>query len=218
MRLGFRTRLRILVTLGCALANFAGRRLPAETMRTFWHHGILTGLLSEKIAREVQPEAAEKAYLGGLLHDIGRLPLLIVAEEQRQKARTVPGRAARLSRTGKLVFWRESHCEVGPLDRAFWQLLALDDRRHTAPPRSFPDSGRCKPGRHCRGGRSVLPGSPPNQSLPRKSRGDTCSPRDFGELVLHMRPPRLLEDDRAVQSHFLENSNAYSPFPRFGTC
>ena len=74
-------RLRILA-LGCALAEFAGRHLPVEAMRDFWQHSILTALLSERIAREAHPESVERAYLAGLLHDIGKLPLLITAREQ----------------------------------------------------------------------------------------------------------------------------------------
>jgi HD-like signal output (HDOD) protein len=74
-------RLRILA-LGCALAEFAGKHLPVETMRDFWQHSILTALLSERIAREAHPASTERAYLAGLLHDIGKLPLLIAAREQ----------------------------------------------------------------------------------------------------------------------------------------
>jgi putative nucleotidyltransferase with HDIG domain len=74
-------RLRILA-LGCAIAEYAGKHLPVETMRDFWQHSILTALISQRIAREAHPESAERAYLAGLLHDIGRLPLMIAAYER----------------------------------------------------------------------------------------------------------------------------------------
>jgi putative nucleotidyltransferase with HDIG domain len=74
-------RLRILA-LGCAIAEYAGKHLPPETMRDFWQHSILTALISQRIAREAHPESAERAYLAGLLHDIGRLPLMIAAHER----------------------------------------------------------------------------------------------------------------------------------------
>ena len=76
-------RLRILA-LGCALAEFAGKRLPVQVMRDFWQHSILTALLSSRIARESHPESVERAYLAGLLHDVGKLPLLVAAHEQQQ--------------------------------------------------------------------------------------------------------------------------------------
>src|SRR5581483_5243784 len=75
-------RLRILA-LGCAVAEFAGKRLPVETMRDFWQHSILTALLSARIAREARAESIERAYLAGLLHDVGKLPLLVAAHEQQ---------------------------------------------------------------------------------------------------------------------------------------
>lgn len=75
-------RLRILA-LGCALAEFAGKRLPVETMRNFWQHSILTALLSARMAREAHVDSIERAYLAGLLHDIGKLPLLVAAHEQQ---------------------------------------------------------------------------------------------------------------------------------------
>ena len=55
-------------------------------MRDFWQHSILTALLSSRIARETHPESVERAYLAGLLHDVGKLPLLVAAHEQREVA------------------------------------------------------------------------------------------------------------------------------------
>ncbi len=108
-------RLRILV-LGCALADFAGRRLPAETVRAFWHHSLLTALLSQKIAAEAQPAFAEQAYFGGLLHDIGRLPLLIVGAGRSSRPARVSGPRARRTRAGARLF-RRGPLRSGALDR-----------------------------------------------------------------------------------------------------
>jgi putative nucleotidyltransferase with HDIG domain len=207
-------RLRIL-TLGCALANFAGSRLTAETMRDFWHHGILTGLLSERIAQEVQPDAAEKAYLGGLLHDIGRLPLLIVAREQELNGTRVPP-GVHGDPLLESSYFGVDHCEVGrwiALSGNFAPWMADIIQYHHDPSHVAGDatlaaivaaSDRCCP----------VPSHP--------ERGDRHAgyplTRDYGELLLHMRPAGLLEDDRAAQSCFLENSSLYSPFPRFGSC
>ena len=104
-------RLRILA-LGCALAEFAGRRLPQRAMRAFWHHSILTGLLAEKIARQAQPESVEQAYLAGLLHNIGRLPLLIVAHEQERNGAETP-RQALGDLAAERCYFGVDHCEVG---------------------------------------------------------------------------------------------------------
>jgi HD-like signal output (HDOD) protein len=74
-------RLRTLV-LTCSVMQFASKGLPKEQLTAFWHHSFLTALLSERIARQTEYSEKEQAYLGGLLHDIGQLPLwMLVIEE-----------------------------------------------------------------------------------------------------------------------------------------
>jgi HD-like signal output (HDOD) protein len=78
-------RLRTLV-LSCAFMKFAGRQLDSDELREFWRHSLLTAMLSERIARRVEYPEAEQAYTAGLLHDIGELPLLIVAHEEEGRS------------------------------------------------------------------------------------------------------------------------------------
>jgi HD-like signal output (HDOD) protein len=74
-------RLRTLV-LTSSVMEFAGRQLSREDVQAFWAHSFMTGMLSERIARWLEYSESEQAYLGGLLHDIGTLPLLMVAGEE----------------------------------------------------------------------------------------------------------------------------------------
>src|SRR5271169_5068273 len=74
-------RLRTLV-LTCSLMEFTGRHLPRGEVQTYWAHSFMSGMLSERIARWMEYSEREQAYLGGLLHDIGALPLLMVAREE----------------------------------------------------------------------------------------------------------------------------------------
>src|SRR6267142_5434702 len=80
-------RLRTLV-LTCSLMQFAGKRLSNEQLASFWQHSFLSALLSERIARQVDYFEKEQAYLGGLLHDIGQLPLWILVLEEEAKHHT----------------------------------------------------------------------------------------------------------------------------------
>jgi HD-like signal output (HDOD) protein len=212
--------LRILV-LGCALADFAGRRLPAETLRNFWHHSLLTALLSQKIAAEAQPEAAEEAYLGGLLHDVGRLPLLIVAHEEERAGHALPaqwhdepalereffgvdhGEVGRwIACCGNLAPWmadilEHHHDASGAVeDSTLTAIVAAGDRCCREETLQSTAAGRCA-------GTSSAAGA-------------NCAPS--GELLAVARPASLLEEDRALHSHFLESSTRYTPFPRFGAC
>jgi len=79
-------RLRTLV-LTCAVMQFAGKHVPVKSLLGFWQHSFLSALLCERVARVVEYPETEQAYLGGLLHDIGQLPLwmLVMEESKRQK-------------------------------------------------------------------------------------------------------------------------------------
>src|SRR5262249_54691026 len=82
-------RLRTLV-LACSIMQFAGKHLTGSQLSAFWQHSFLCALLSERVARQVEYFEKEQAYLGGLLHDIGVLPLWIVAIEEEAKKHTPP--------------------------------------------------------------------------------------------------------------------------------
>lgn len=82
-------RLRTLV-LTCAVMQFAGKHVPVKSLLGFWQHSFLTALLSERVARVLDYPEKEQAYLGGLLHDIGQLPLWMMVMEEAAKQRALP--------------------------------------------------------------------------------------------------------------------------------
>jgi HD-like signal output (HDOD) protein len=82
-------RLRTLV-LTCSVMQFAGKNVPMKSLLGFWQHSFLSALLSERIARLVEYTEKEQAYLAGLLHDIGQLPLWMVLMEEQAKGRPLP--------------------------------------------------------------------------------------------------------------------------------
>src|ERR1700690_863592 len=205
-------RMRTLV-LGCALADFAGRRLPAETVREFWHHSLLTALLSQKIAAEVKPEAADDAYFGGLLHDIGRLPLLIVAHEQESEgdktSRHMHDEPAR-----ERDYFGVDHCEIGRWIACcgnFSPWIADVLEHHHDPSKAAQDAALTAI--VAAGDRCCQQHKDPTLSGeygPQPAKLD-----DDGDLLFRMRPSNLIGEDQAVHSQFLENSTRYTPFPLF---
>ncbi|HUN60828.1 MAG TPA: HDOD domain-containing protein [Candidatus Sulfotelmatobacter sp.] len=82
-------RLRTLV-LTCAVMQFAGKHVPVKSLLGFWEHSFLAALLSERVARFVDYPEKEQAYLGGLLHDIGQLPLWMLVMEEAHRQRELP--------------------------------------------------------------------------------------------------------------------------------
>jgi HD-like signal output (HDOD) protein len=71
-------RLRTLV-LTCSLVQCVGNFLSPTELHSFWQHSLLTATLSERSALCLHYPEAELAYLAGLLHDLGVLPLLLLA-------------------------------------------------------------------------------------------------------------------------------------------
>src|SRR5215471_2263684 len=114
-------RLRTLV-LTCAVMQFAGKRLPQEQLLPFWQHSFLAALLSERIARQTDYFEKEQAYLGGLLHDIGQLPLWILALEEQANNRPAPNRWADKTNIERSYFGMD-HCKVGRWMAVSWNFM-----------------------------------------------------------------------------------------------
>jgi HD-like signal output (HDOD) protein len=115
-------RLRTLV-LTCSLMEFTGRQLPRGEVQTYWAHSFMSGMLSERIARWMEYSEREQAYLGGLLHDIGALPLLVIAgEEGALKGETKSGPWGGSLESEKDYFGM-NHCEVGRWIGQAWNFF-----------------------------------------------------------------------------------------------
>lgn len=114
-------RLRTLV-LTCSVMEFAGRQLPAEAVEAFWSHSLMVALLSERIARWTEYFEREQAYLAGLLHDLGQLPLWMVALEDRAGGTSLPENWQDNLEAERSLFGLD-HCEVGRRLGAAWKFF-----------------------------------------------------------------------------------------------
>jgi HD-like signal output (HDOD) protein len=114
-------RLRTLV-LTCSLIEYAAHKLDSEDVQSFWQHCFLTATLSERLARGIAYPQPEEAYLAGLLHDIGALPLLVVSSsdlgEGPEAAPRVWGESISLERER----FGTDHCEVGHWIGTSWNF------------------------------------------------------------------------------------------------
>jgi len=114
-------RLRTLV-LSCAFVRFSGCWLSRKDVQTFWQHSFLTASLSKKTAQRMGYPETEQAYVGGLVHDIGRLPLLIVAREEEEIERGKPPANWLDDPAIERDYFGLDHCEVGQSLGAAWKL------------------------------------------------------------------------------------------------
>jgi HD-like signal output (HDOD) protein len=115
-------RLRTLV-LTCSVMQFAGKRLPKEQLSIFWHHSFLCALLSERLATQLHYCEKEQAYLGGLLHDIGQLPMwiLVLAEEGNRRPPPPKGWVDNLAL--ERDYFGMDHCKVGRWMGVSWNYM-----------------------------------------------------------------------------------------------
>jgi HD-like signal output (HDOD) protein len=171
-------------------------------------------LLSEKIARQAQPQAVERAYLGGLLHDIGRLPLLIAEHEEEPRA-AMPTHHVHDHPTCECSHFGVDHCEVGrwiALSGNFSPWMVDVVEHHHDPSQAAEDVNLVA---------IVAAADRHSQSSSQfDGHGNSAWPdgiRSYEDLLSRARPRHLLEDNRAAQSQFLENSPLDSSFPSFGS-
>jgi HD-like signal output (HDOD) protein len=105
-------RLRSMV-LTISLVEHVGSQLSASVVRSFWQHSFLTAIFSERIARRTAFPRPEQAYLAGLLHDIGTLPLLTIASRSQSGPRILEWLGGGESIQAEQKHFGLDHCEVG---------------------------------------------------------------------------------------------------------
>ena len=90
----------------------------------FWRHSIGVGATSKLIATKIGIPAnrTEEYFIGGLLHDIGKIPLNVIFEEEYLRAI----QQADMHKTELIEMEKEligiTHCEVGKLIGEKWRL------------------------------------------------------------------------------------------------
>lgn len=121
------------IAASCCMLKLLPDNPPCIDPRTFWEHSLGVALISRRLARRIGFRDPEKAYLAGLLHDLGIVAnLLLIPEEfeaaaQHALAATIPFDRAEAALIGF------NHGVTGSLLATRWQLtpdLAEVIRRH----------------------------------------------------------------------------------------
>jgi len=126
------------IVLGCCLNRIVPDDKWALDALIFWRHSLGCALVSSKIAKLIGYPDPEKAYLAGLLHDLGILVNTVAyTDEYRrcfQKARE--GHVA-LHRTEE-EYLGVTHCQSGKILAEQWKfsgdLIAVIEFHHQAEP------------------------------------------------------------------------------------
>ena len=123
--------------LRCLLSSTTLSELFPTSNRTRWHlwvNDVSTALIARSIAQRVLPSKAEAAFLGGLLHDIGKLLLLQRQSGEYMKImETVKNSGTDFCSAEEQIFPFD-HAEVGHLIGEKWSfspdLIAVISSHH----------------------------------------------------------------------------------------
>lgn len=119
--LGFTTIAQIVLTSSVfgAFKSQGTREMP---LAQFWIHCFAVGQMAEIAARTLQFKSPSDAFIGGLMHDIGKLILLELQPEQLVKILHLASeqKVSFLQAEASLGF--QSHVELGVLLSKHWKL------------------------------------------------------------------------------------------------
>lgn len=129
-----RTHVRNLA-VAAATTTVLPRRLPGYdlTATEFFRHSVATAVLATEVAKAADIDAHELTFLGGLLHDIGKLAVTAYLK-QETTIEIAPGSLATLA--GERAVLGLAHTEVAAMLARHWQLpeiVALVAEQHHDP-------------------------------------------------------------------------------------
>ena len=107
------------------ISAFEGIPEKFFTLKEFWLHSVMCGIVARQLANKLDMEGDEKFFVAGLLHDIGRL---IVLRNHISEATEVLRQAA-VGRKGLVevekAVWGCTHADIGGRMLKHWRLPAF---------------------------------------------------------------------------------------------
>jgi HD-like signal output (HDOD) protein len=110
------------ILLSCSLLNLLPKEKWVIDPLAFWEHSLGCGLVSRFCARQAGYKEPERAYLAGLLHDLGELVNMLSFQEEFRAA-------AQLARSEQIPLHQAehsalgfTHCDTGKILAEHWRL------------------------------------------------------------------------------------------------
>jgi HD-like signal output (HDOD) protein len=119
------------IAMSCCVLKLLPDECGCIDPRTFWEHSLGVAMVSRRLARRIGFKEAEKAYLAGLLHDLGIIANLLLLPDAYQAA-------AHHALSNKIPFDEAesellgfTHCLTGMMLADHWRLApGLSDTVH----------------------------------------------------------------------------------------
>jgi HD-like signal output (HDOD) protein len=110
------------ILLGCSLLNLIPRSQNIVLALALWEHSLGCALLGRELARWIDFPDPERAYLGGLLHDLGEIINLVAFPGESSACLTraaAEQKALHEVETDSIGF---THCDSGSVVAEMWRL------------------------------------------------------------------------------------------------
>jgi putative nucleotidyltransferase with HDIG domain len=110
------------IVLGCCLNRIVPADKWAFDALTFWRHCLGCALISSRMARWIGYPDPEKAYLAGLLHDLGMLVNTVTCTEEYRRAFDVARQRRIRLHDSELECLGFTHCQSGAILAHQWKF------------------------------------------------------------------------------------------------
>ncbi len=106
-------RIREIALTVSIIKAFEGGGEGAFDIRTFWRHSFGVGIVSRIIAQRIRYPEVEKAYICGIVHDIGEVFLSIYMKKEFQKVFDLIKGTSHSFYEAEALLLGTTHCEIG---------------------------------------------------------------------------------------------------------
>jgi HD-like signal output (HDOD) protein len=110
------------ILLACSLLNLLPKEQNLFPALALWQHSLGCALLSRELARRIDYPDPERAYLAGLLHDLGELINLVVFPEEARTYLAMASAKQIALYEAELASIGFTHCDSGSVVAEMWRL------------------------------------------------------------------------------------------------
>jgi len=110
------------IVLSCFLLQLAPARYSFIDPVCFWEHSLGCALVARRLARRVNFPDRERAYLAGLLHDLGSIVNLTLFPQEFAEVLAYAKKNCTSIHFAEKTLWSFTHCDTGALLAEQWRL------------------------------------------------------------------------------------------------
>ena len=142
-------RLATLAMGASIIKGFSSAKAGPLDMQRFWRHSMACAIIAQALARSLKLDPAERFFVAGLLHDVGRLALFSLRPEAAAFAMSYCRKTGELMAVAEMQALGFDHARMGAMLLRKWNFplqLARATLLHANPqPPDRPDASEANP-------------------------------------------------------------------------